>query len=570
MSEFEIEKKELELLKNNIKGRLPKYIISNNSNKTLKIIKFIEDEIDSMKDMNFIFFEKTMNNLINLVDEQIKQPFSIYELIPTYHELLDIKNNYKILLDNLKNNELSFKNNNQSQLNNGWKTKAEVELNKMFVEFNLKSVQIAKDTSWKDVYKWAKITYNAIAEAQFNIGLNNYHVGVNQCLNLVFNPESLKQSKGNGKMFADEHVNSIVLTSFGKEIQKIIWQHEYAHVLDNRVGIKIAKEQLNSNKIHHCIFLSQMEMERHLNENYNDYKLSNDEINYESQVWMTEAISHAVSGKSSDSFKEYNKKCSEEFSKTLIQSLIINVLKEDYWINLNINKKEQLLNDINLMNYVDSIAEDVYINGVRNFYKNHLKNKDNLIKNIQNLNNIKYILNDNCVQENIDVNFKNNLENMSWDFLKIMKKYFYSHTNNTKYFPSSKTVTAAAEHSLKYISPYHTRTLEIFARSCEDLQRPLEVSTTEYFLEKEKHTINTENYLNPTLNKNERKVFINTIHSLVRALGMNVNNIVDYVPSLQEKVINIPQTTYSTVSDNEYVANLVLEKAKQKTFKNNF
>ena len=581
----------LETFFDKVKRRLPKLIVSDNTLDTDKCLNYLNQSIDTIQaQLKYTqankfesLFKQSISEVSQKIDSFITGEKKLHEMTPAWHELIDIKVNFKSMLTDLVNAEntptissspsnLLISEKSQSlqifNLRNGdeiWEYRAKHLLDKMLSDFNLRSVQISQGSSWKQVFKWASSTYKAIEKAQAHIGLEKSHAGVEKCLNLGFNPESLKQSRGNGKMFADEDCNTILLTSFPKEVQITIWQHEYAHVLDNRVGIKLAQSQLSKEQMHSCIFLSQVEMERQLSDS--SYKTSDNEMLSDAQIWMSEAISDAVCGSSSESLKEHNQKCSKEFSRSLAENFIIQCIGEYNWLNLYDNTKQNLLNNKNILKFVDNMTEDIYKNGVNKFYTTVVKEE----KNSKNLNEAIYSIsntvNNNYVTRDSFLNFEKNIEYMSWDFLKIMKKYYYSHTNGQRYFSKSKTAIAASERSLNFISPYHTRTLEIFARSCEDLQRPLILSTPEYFMEKEKSLINTENFLNPILNKNERKVFIQTIHSLVKALGMKVVNNMESLPALKEFVINSAQTTYSSMSENEYNANLVLEKATTRTFK---
>jgi hypothetical protein len=566
-----------------IKERMPKFIISHHSEDVNNSISYINKSVDDIKKQLALTnsdefqeaFKKSFNDLVEKVNASIEHSPFLHELTPTWHELVDIKINYKNILSDLsdlidapnkQSTEVSLlvseKVNATSLIPVGgqsevWETKAKEELNTMFNEFNLRSIQIAQKPSWKEVYRWAKTTNKAIKEALTNIGMEPQHAGVNRCLNLSFNPGSCKQSKGNGKMFADENCNTMVLTAFPKHIQAVIFQHEYAHVLDNRAGVKLAQSQLPKEQVHSCIFLSQVEMERQLISS--PYKFSQDEQLCEAQIWMSEAISDAVCGSSSETLKEHQKKCSDEFSRNLTENFILKCIGEPNWLKLYDSNKTALLNNKKIIEYVDSLAEDIYKVGVRTFFTSYWEKKENQEKFTQALVEIKSVVGSQ-MSENAQKNFQDNLPVMSWDFLNFMKKYYYSHTNSLRYFSKSKTAIAASQHSLKWISPYHTRTLEIFARSCEDLQRPLILSTHEYFIEKEKKVIETENFLNPTLNKNERKVFINTLHSLARALDMEVKKGVEDLPALKEVVINMAQTTYSSMSEKEELANMVLEK----------
>lgn len=568
---------------NKIEERMPKFIISHNNEGVTKLLTYVNKSLESIKKQLSLTnlekfqesFNKSFNELIEVLNVSIENSPFLHELTPAWHELVDIKINYKNILSDLSDlidapNKQSIQANllasesletivldSLSDVQKVWEKKAKIELEKMFNEFDLRSIQIAQKPSWKEIYRWAKTTNKAIKEALGNIGMEPKHAGVNGCLNLSFNPGSCKQSKGNGKMFADEHCNTMVLTSFPKHIQAIIFQHEYAHVLDNRAGVKLARSQLPKEQIHSCIFLSQVEMERQLISS--PYKFSQDEKICEAQIWMSEAISDAVCGSSSDNLKEHQKKCSDEFSRNLTESFILKCIGETNWLKLYDSNKVSLLNNNKIIEYVDSLAENIYKVGVRNFFSLYWKNQQNQENFNKVLTEIKSVVGSK-ISEKAQDNFKENLPEMSWDYLTLMKKYYYSHTNSQRYFSKSKTAIAASQHSLKWISPYHTRTLEIFARSCEDLQRPLILSTHEYFIEKEKKLIETENFLNPTLNKNERKVFINTLHSLARSLDMDVKKGVDELPALKVVVINLAETTYSSMSEKEELAHIVLEK----------
>lgn len=557
----------LELIKsffNHIRKRMPKYIASEQSNQINFCLNNINNKIneleENIKRTSVDSFEEKFQLLIDEVNNYINKPNQLYELNPLWHELVDVKNNSKILWKDIqdKNNNLLNSFYNEENLETIYLAKKQI--NKMLIDFNFKSVQVSNGSSWEEVYDWAKTTYIAIEKAQNNIGLENHHAGVNQSLNLVFNPESLSQSRGNGKMFANMDCNTIVLNSFHQDIQITIWQHEYAHVLDNRVGIKLAKSYMDENQMHSCMFLSQLEMERQLAEN--SYSFSDDLNLSNAQVWMTEAISDAVCGSSSETLKDHHVKCSIEFSRTLAENLLIQCLGEIPWATLEARTKDGLLSNPIIINYVDNIAEDIYKKGVIKFSSNYW----NYEKNTQEFKSICSMVKESVTEhENIlEHNFKENLTSMSWNFFDIMNKYYYSHTNNQKYFSKSKTAMAASQHSLKFITPYHTKSLEIFARSCEDLQRPLIMSTQEYFMEKEKETIQTENFLNPTLNRNERIVFISTLHALVKALGMEVNKKIEDLPALKELIINQGSTSYSSMSENEIKAFEVLEKASKK------
>lgn len=552
--------------------RMPKYIVSHNDS-TKDYLLNLYQGFDNLK--NYLFtidksefenvFPKEIEKLINDIESNPNKDLS-YIMMPTLHELIEVKYNFKVILEDFIQKKKPPKVINWEDSSFEWETKAKEELNKMFFSFNLKSLQVSQGSSWKEIYHWAQSTYEAIVEAQFNIGLDPFHAGLNQTVNLVFNAESLKQTRGNGKMFANEAVNTMVLTSFDKNIQKVIWQHEYAHILDNQVGIKLFKEQNpHIEKINPCTFLSQIEMERQLKEG--SMQWSGHEDTYNAQIWMIESISDVVCGTSSDSLKEYNEKCSQEFSQKLLENFNIQFLGEQNWLFLYENTKYNLLNNKVITEYVDSIVEEIYENGVRNFFTGYWEKEENNRKFSNVLYEIKSTIGNDYLCESSAMNFRDNLSKMSWDFFNIMKKYGYSHTNKQRYFPKSKTVVAAAQYSLNYISPYHTRVLEIFARSCEDLQRPLILSTPEYFNEKETSLINTEDFMNPQLNRNERKVFLKTIHTLVEALGMKVNPNIDYLPALRETVINMAQTTYSTSSGNEEIANQVLDSATRKTIK---
>ena len=566
-----------------IKERMPKFIISHNTEKVTNLLNDTNHSLNEIQKLLALtpsdqfqeVLKKSFNDLTEKLNASIEHSPFLHELTPTWHELVDIKINYKNILSDISD-LVESPNKQSSQVNllinqsinspslssfvgiqEVWETHAKTELNKMFQEFDLRSIQVAEKPSWKEIYRWARTTQKAIKEAQNNIGMSFHHVGVNRCLNLSFNPGSCKQSRGNGKMFADEHCNTMVLTTFPKHIQAVIFQHEYSHVLDNRAGVKLARNQLPVEQVHSCIFLSQVEMERQLNAS--PYKFSQDEKLCEAQIWMSEAMSDAVCGSSSDTLKEHQKKCSDEFSRNLAENFILKCIGEPNWLNLYDNNKLLLLTNKKIIEYVDSIAEEIYKIGVRNFFTSYWDKKENQEKFSLILGEIKSVVGTQMA-ENAQKNFQENLQTMSWDYLNFMKKYYYSHTNSQRYFSKSKTAIAASQHSLKWISPYHTRILEIFARSCEDLQRPLIVSTTEYFIEKEKKVIETENFLNPTLNKNERKVFINTIHSLARALEMDIKKEVDDLPALKEVVINTAQTTYSSMSEKEEIASIVLEK----------
>lgn len=552
--------------------RMPKYILSDNDS-TKEYLMNLYQQFDVLKNNLFsidksqfeVVLQKELDKLINDIEGNPNKDLS-YVMMPTLHELIEVKYNFKVIFEEFIQKEIPVKMINWEDSSYEWEMKAKEELEKMYSNLNLKSLQVSQGSTWKEIYLWTKETHEAIIEAQTNIGLEPFHAGLNKTVNLVFNPESLRQTRGNGKMFSNEAVNTMVLTSFEKNIQRGIWQHEFAHILDNQVGVKLFKEQNPEvEKVNPCTFLSQIEMERQLKDG--DMQWSSQEKVYKSQVWMIEAISDVVCGDSSDSLKEYNLKCSEEFSKKLTENFNIQFLGEQNWLYLYDYNKEKLLNSPIIKNYVDSIVEEMYESGVRNFFTNYWDKEENNKKFNTVLYEIKRILGDNYLCEDAAINFQNNLPKMSWDFFNIMKKYGYSHTNKQRYFPKSKTVVAAAQYSLNYVSPYHTRILEVFARSCENLQKPLILSTSEYFDEKEKSLINTEDFMNPQLNKNERKVFLNTLHSLVEALGMQVNKNINNLPALQETVINIAQTTYSTSSGDEKIANMLLDNATRKTMK---
>lgn len=554
-----------------IKDRMPKYIVSNN-NYSHDYLFNIYNDLDTLKnnlyEINKARFEEVFQIGIESIIKDIEENSDkdlYYIMLPTLHELIETKYNFKFIIDELIQNGEYSNDNIFDNSSYDWEIKAKEELNKMYFNLNLKSVQVNNNSKWEDIYKWASTTYQAILESQENIGLEPFHAGLNQTVNLSFNPESLKQTKGNGKMFAHDAVNTMVLNHFDKRIQKVIWQHEYAHILDNQAGVKLMKElaENKNEKIHPCTFLSQIEIERQLKED--NIKWSSTNEMYNAQVWMIESISNVVCGSSSDSLKEYNRKCSEEFSKKLMENFNIQFLGEQNWLLMNENTKNNLLNNQMVIEYVNYIVEEIYEKGVNSFFTKHWDNNDKVNKFNNSIYSIKEIIGDDNLFDNSMINFKEKVTQMSWDFFNIMKKHGYSHTNKQRYFPKSKTVVAAAQYSLNYISLYHTKILEIFARSCEDLQRPLIVSTKQYFDEKESSLINTEDFMNPQLNKNERKVFLNTVHALIKALGMQVNKEVEFLPALQETVINYAQTTYSSLSENEENAHLILNNAKQKT-----
>lgn len=553
--------------------RMPKYIVSNNI-ATKDYLLNLYQQFDVLKNKLFQIeksnFEKVfqveIDNIINDIEDNPNKDLS-YVMLPTLHELIEIKYNFKVIFEDFIQKVVTPRLVNWEDSSYEWEVKAKEELNKMYMNLNFKSVQVSHGSSWKDIYTWAQSTYEAIVESQANIGLESFHAGLNQTVNLAFNPQSLKQTRGNGKMFAHDAVNTLVLTTFDKHIQKVIWQHEYAHILDNQVGIKLMREQSQdkNEKINPCTFLSQIEMERQLKDD--DMKWSTTNNMYKAQVWMIEAISDVVCGASSDSLKEYNRKCSEEFSQRLVENFNIQFLGEQNWLFMNDYTKNSLLSNKNIIDYVDSIVEEIYEKGVRKFFTPYWEKDENTNKFNHVLDTIKSIVHDDRLCNTSAFNFKEGLPKMSWDFFNIMKKYGYSNTNKQRYFPKSKTVVAAAQYSLNFNSPYHTRILEIFARSCEDLQRPLILSTKEYFAEKETSLINTEDFMNPQLNKNERKVFLKTIHSLIEALGMKVTKQFDQLPALKETVINMAQTTYSSLSENEENANFILSNATRKTNK---
>lgn len=562
--------------------RMPGYIVSNNMstknylesfNKQCTILKHNLLQIEK-SDFDQIF-KVGIDCIINDIENNCNKDLS-YIMLPALYELIDIKHNVKVILEDVVQNKVTPKIMNWEDSNYEWECKAKEELNKMYVHFNFKSVQVNHGASWRDIYHWTQETYKAIIESQDNIGLEPFHAGLNQTVNLSFNPESLKQTKGNGKMFAHEVINTMVLTSFDKEIQKVIWQHEYAHILDNQVGIKLIKEQskksntfINLNnkdeKINPCTFLSQIEMERQLKDD--NIKWSSESNMYNAQVWMIEAISDVVCGASSDALKQYNLRCSEEFSQRVVENFNIQFFGEQNWLFMSENKKFNLLKNTNIIAYIDLIVEEIYEKGVRNFFTSYWEKTENINKFYNVVFTIKNIVQDDFLCDNAASNFKQELPQMSWNFLNIMKKYGYSNTNKQRYFPKSKTVIAAAQYSLNYISPYHSKILEIFARSCEDLQRPLILSTKEYFEEKEISLMNTQDFMNPQLNRNERKVFLKTIHALVEALGMKVTKQFDQLPALKETVINMAHMTYSSLSENEENADVILTNATRKTNK---
>jgi len=573
----------LNLFFEKIKDRIPKYIVCENSSHVESALAQVNLSVEKMQEKMMQVsgvkfkdaFTSCIDEIANHLNISIEPPARLHDLTPTWHELIDIKYNYQKILSEvgdfiekphkpspdaqaLTNNHIKTELVHFDGATEAWKKLAQKELKKMYEDFNLRSVQVAQKPSWKEIYRWAKTTHKAISEAQSHIGLEDHHAGINKCLNLCFNPESLHQSKGNGKMFADEDCNTIVLTSFPKHNQITIWQHEYAHSLDNRVGMMLAREQMPPSELHSCMFLSQIEMERQLSNT--GFKLSQSGNLKDTQEWMMEAVSDAVCGSSSESLKEHHQKCSKEFSKALAESLIIQCIGEENWLTLYEKSKQAVLSNPKILEFVDSIAEKIYKNGVKNFYSTFWNKSENQTQFCEIMQMAKKDINADWMCQNFYKNFEKNLEAMSWGYLDIMKKYYYSHTNNQRYFSKSKTAAAASKHSLKWGSPYHTRTLEIFARSCEDLQRPLIVSTPEYFIEKEKKVIDTENFLNPTLNKNERKVFLNTLYSLAKCLGMEVKARVDDAASLKEIIINEPVTTYSSMSENEEVARGLLEK----------
>lgn len=548
------------------------------------------------------FLSTELSGLLSHIDKKIEPPFCLYELTPSWHELSDIRKNLKLLLSEVDSwvgsqdlslqsitdisaHQYSVASKEKDKL---WKTRALRCLDELRQDCEFRSVQVPYGTGWKEACRWAKSTYHTIEKCQTSIGLEKRHAGVKEQLNLCLNEESLNQSRGNGKMFADTHCNTIVLRAFPATIQTTIWQHEYAHVLDNRSGIALAREQMPQSDIHSCIFLSQIEQERQLEDwlpvntgsaattNYFNQLSTQDEL-YNAQIWMGEAISDAASGSSSEALKSHHKKCSIEFSNALIESFAHNVLSPEVWLQLSSGFQAQLCQNSTVVRYVDAVAEDIYKNGVRNFADNYWTHKDNekhftavatemvrLLANYQSTTpNSSYNTSIYTV-ELLKSKITENLSAMSWDYLKIMRKYYYAHTNTKKYFARSKTAIAASQHSLNFVSPYHTRTLELFARSCEDLQRPLLVSTLSYFFEEEQKIKNTENYLNPMLNRNERKVFIHTLHALARAVGMEVapETEIDALPALRASVIGSAQTTFSTATEDENVAQNLLSSAQ--------
>ena len=140
-----------------------------------------------------------------------------------------------------------------------WEYVAKEKLKNLKEDFNFKSVMVLGNSSWSDIYMWANDSYKAIEEAQASIGLDKKSAGLNGEISLAFNPPHLKEIGANGSVYIEKidlYYSTVFLNNFDKESQKAIWQHEYAHAIDNRLGIEYLKSigqkdiNLNSFKIH--------------------------------------------------------------------------------------------------------------------------------------------------------------------------------------------------------------------------------------------------------------------------------------------------------------------------------
>lgn len=567
-SEYILKPPILDSLINLVGERIPKWIACDNW-KTVSLVlsethQLLEKTKQKLKNENEENFQNSFLESLENIAKKVEIN-SLPELIPFVHDLRSMKKNYLGLAVEhyeriLKENNISIeeakestksirfkffkkmissflgetskvdtftKENNLSQSSLSldiWEYVAKEKLKKLKEDFNFKSVMAIGNTNWSEVYVWANDSYKAIEEAQAAIGLDKRSAGLNGEINLVFNPSHLKEIGANGSVYVEKIdliYNTIFLNNFDKESQKAIWQHEYAHAIDNKLGIEylksIGKKDINLNS-----FFTQIELENQLNKNSKN--ISPDKNIAKAQIWASEAISCILSGKNIEELVEKNSLKKREFTKKISESFLKQFLTDDVFNSVDEKKKEKLINDSEINFFTNLWVERIYLfkevnpvasilspkNGYDEIFSDSFKKLHSRLKNLTK-NEINF--------ENYTEKLKNNEKAISKIFREIILNESYAHTNLTPYFAFSDSSIASAWKSAADNNPYWTRPLEIFARACENLQKPLFASSFDYFAEKNSKKSPSE-YINPELNLTERKIFIETLHAMLNVLGI--------------------------------------------------
>ena len=550
----------------------------------------------------------SLSSINDYIQDKINEPHNLYELKPVQVKLEKISiEPYDFLIDSIEEKIVDITTTNFEKLTkifsvlkdkikphkdlnetnikeDVWEAIAKEKLKALMTDFGFKSVSIANKKSWIEIYDWAKNTYDSISEAQANIGFTKIHAGLNGTLNLSFDDNYLNKINAGGLMYTGEFSNMIILGNYPKENQKSIWQHEYAHALDNRAGVALLKktgEFIPGKNLDHT-FLTLKQLNNSIDKVDKSLITNTDILNAE--IWTSEAISSILGGQNSQDFTQFQNKLKKQFTLEINKYLIISILpdQEKQWMTLSKETQENLLqsSELTMSSYsiLNLLTKNSNINFEQKFLASNNVDHENIAENLSGL----------CskICEKLNLNEKEIFfDNMIDSLMKNKSQLFkdlsvYIHHNSyssdgyTSYFTSSYTADAASNQAMLTGNNYWSRPIEVFARACENLQQPLLLASPEYHLKKEsEEKSNSTDYLNPNLNESERVLFLNCLHSMGRLIGMDIKSEIELLEPLQKIVVEEEINdlshpsfqAFSTATGDEQISKAILMVAKIRT-----
>lgn len=559
------------------------------------INNYKEKSIDIFSDVFNATLDNDINSIIDYLDDKIKEPKNVKQLNSTvvkFKTILEsspflliekdirkeleekvqlsdsktfkglIKNSlkkleyylfmtepisYEEMKDRLKENiqKISFFFKEPKKENNElWETIALESLKKLKEDFNFSSIYIYDKLEWKEIYDWSNSTYQAIKEAQENIGLDISNTGVDKKLGIELDTKFL-----NDRLLwacfntnVSEENSAIVLKQLEKSTQRKIWQHEYFHFLDKQVGLLFNKETNENNKNEYASSLIFKDNKNFENLNPKFKK---------SVIYLQELLSVLLYSTNSESNKEIDNQNEKKFFSKINEFVLKSLVDEKY------------------LKY-DSLTEEE-----KNSYLNNEKLKEfsltllsNVLKNEKDYNKIdKSKLFEILKESNLNINFNEFNKNMNEKMPDIRKNilklinnngFVYDFYENNYHFVKSDTALAAINQTVLTGKVYWSQTLEILARASESLQEKLIIGTKEYF-EKNKENSSSQ-YLNPFLNKNERILLVKTIHSFADILGIKCNPNLKDLPCLEKELNSEELATFNEKKDYKLIEKSMLTK----------
>lgn len=457
-----------------------------------------------------------------------------------------------------------------------WEIIAKEKINTIIKDFGLKSISVSSKKSWKEIYDWAKTTYLSISEAQEAIGFEKIHVGLNNTLNICFDDIYLDEINAGGLMYTGEFSNIILLGNYPIEIQKSIWQHEYAHALDNRAGIAFLKqsnEYVSGQGLENS-FLTLQQVNNVFSDGINKINIPN-KLALNAEIWTSETMSLILGGNSSQEFINLQNQAKKKFTEEINKYLLISILpeQEKKWLTLTPETQQKLLNMTELTNSSYGILNLLIKNPKPNFEHKFLNTslKDESIT--CHLNSLCLNI---CAELNIDkpreflVNMTNSLKKNQTQLYKDYSVYIrhnsYISDGLTSYFSDSYSSNSVDSEVIFKNNNYWNKPIEIFARACENLQSPFSMVCNKHHLTGSKEEkITSSDYIEPSLNRSDRILFLNCLHSMGRLIGMDIQCDLQSLKPLQ-KVIPEKDVDFSlhniTDSKDEKISKSILMIAK--------